>query len=94
VSEEINGHRLAPVSSSGRPAEEALVCLRCGAHFVDRSESAFSVCPADGNSPGHELVRNPSDGLLYCTRCPMIAYDLADAATDPQCPLPLQPWSL
>ncbi|WP_185445606.1 hypothetical protein [Kribbella qitaiheensis] len=39
----------------------------------------------------HEFVTNPCDGLLYCQRCPMVAYDLADAATEPICPMPLRP---
>lgn len=37
----------------------------------------------------HELVTNPIDGLLYCLRCPLVAYDLADAATEPTCPMPI-----
>ena len=48
--------------------------------------------PADTGS-GHEFVTDPGDGLLYCTKCPMVAYDLADAATEPECPLPLESWS-
>ena len=39
---------------------------------------------------GHDLVGNLDDGLLYCQRCPLVAYDLADAATEPICPMPLQ----
>lgn len=49
--------------------------------------------PTAEDSPGHDFVEGPSDGLLYCTRCPMVAYDLADAATEPECPLPLESWS-
>ncbi len=38
---------------------------------------------------GHELVSNLDDGLLYCVRCPLVAYDLDDVATEPECPMPL-----
>ncbi|WP_344157223.1 hypothetical protein [Kribbella yunnanensis] len=47
-----------------------------------------------GTTTGHDFVTDPGDGLLYCTRCPMVAYDLADAATEPECPLPLDIWSV
>ncbi len=46
-----------------------------------------------GTTTGHDFVTDPGDGLLYCTQCPMVAYDLADAATEPECPLPLESWS-
>lgn len=46
-----------------------------------------------GTTTGHDFVTDPGDGLLYCTQCPMVAYDLTDAATEPECPLPLETWS-
>lgn len=37
----------------------------------------------------HELVSSLEDGLLYCLKCPLVAYDLNDVATEPICPMPL-----
>jgi hypothetical protein len=87
----INGHWVADVSmvtpqghvGAGR------VCIRCGAHFAPHDTIDSTHCPATGVTHGHELVTNPDDGLLYCTRCPLVAYDLTDVATEPHCPMPL-----
>ncbi|WP_165956582.1 hypothetical protein [Kribbella antibiotica] len=46
-----------------------------------------------GTTTGHDFVTDPGDGLLYCTQCPMVAYDLTDASTELECPLPLETWS-
>ena len=92
---EINGHRvvdLSRVSPRGR-SSSAPVCIRCGAHFADRLEIDNTSCPAAGKAHGHQLVTDPDDGLLYCTRCPLVAYDLDDVATEPTCPMPLQSWN-
>ncbi|MGY4765698.1 hypothetical protein ACXC9Q_02130 [Kribbella sp. CWNU-51] len=88
---EINGHRVVELSRMGRSGATP-VCLLCGAHFTDRPEIENTTCPAAGPAHGHDLVSDPADGHLYCTRCPFVAYDLNDAATDPICPMPLQPW--
>jgi hypothetical protein len=92
---EINGHRvvdLSRVTAQGR-SNPTPVCFRCGAHFTDRLDIENTSCPAAGDSHGHRLVTDPEDGLLYCTRCPLVAYDLTDVASEPNCPMPLQPWS-
>lgn len=89
----INGHWVTDVSmvtprgdrSAGR------VCVRCGGHFA-LGDDIEAGCPAAGTAHGHELVTNLDDGLLYCTRCPLVAFDLADVASEPQCPMPLHHW--
>jgi hypothetical protein len=89
---EINGHRVAEiyrVTSAGREIS-ALACLRCGAHFADLDEVRRTSCSSAGSTQSHKLVADPNDGLLYCTRCPLVAYDLDDAASEPECPMPLQ----
>ncbi|MFK4089532.1 hypothetical protein ACI2LF_35795 [Kribbella sp. NPDC020789] len=90
--DEIHGHRLAEVSrlTPAGPGVSVRVCLRCGAHFADTSEAARTRCSRGGSPQEHDLVRDPEDGLLYCTRCPLVAYDHADAASEPDCPMPLQ----
>lgn len=92
--DEINGHRVVAVSRVTTLARLSAgsVCIRCGAHFVDRLEIENTSCPAAGDTHGHELFTNPDDGLLYCRRCPLVAYDLDDVATEPQCPMPLHSW--
>lgn len=91
---EINGHRVVAVSRVTTLARlnGGSVCIRCGAHFVDRPEIENTSCPAAGDTHGHELFTDPDDGLLYCRRCPLVAYDLDDVATEPQCPMPLHSW--
>jgi hypothetical protein len=89
---DINGHRVAEiyrVTSAGREFN-ALACLRCGAHFADLDEVRRTSCSSDGSTRSHELVAGPDDGLLYCTRCPLVAYDLDDAASESECPMPLR----
>ena len=91
---EINGHRvveLSRVTPQGR-AGAVPVCLGCGAHFADRFEIEGTSCPAAGEAHGHDLVSDLELGLLYCKRCPLVAYDLNDVATEPICPMPLQSW--
>jgi hypothetical protein len=88
---DINGHQVVEVSRVGR-SSAIPVCLLCGAHFLDRFEIENTTCPAAGPAHGHDLINDPGDGLLYCTRCPFVAYDLNDVATDPICPMPLHPW--
>lgn len=90
---DINGHRVVelwPVTSS--KAGAVPVCLRCGAHFADRLEIENTFCRASGQAHGHDLFSDPDDGLLYCRRCPLVAYDLNDVDTEPICPMPLQSW--
>ena len=88
---EINGHWVADaqrVMTDGLlPA--GWICVRCGAHFADRHDPYRTRCPATNRPHGHERFTDPRDGLLYCRRCPLIAYDLADVATEPLCPMPL-----
>ena len=88
---EINGHRIVDLSrvTHRRASRPAQVCSRCGAHFADRLEIENTSCPAAGTPHGHELFSDPDDGLLYCKRCPLVAYDLDDVATEPICPMPL-----
>lgn len=91
---EINGHRvmtLSRVTTRGWVGAVP-VCIECGTHFTDRREIENSPCPAAGTSHGHDIVVDPDDGLLYCQRCPLVAYDVADLATEPNCPIPLQSW--
>jgi hypothetical protein len=92
---EINGHRVVDVSrvTTQGVAGAVPVCLRCGAHFTDRLEIERTFCPASGQAHGHDLITDSDDGLLYCRRCPMVAYDLDDVASEPNCPMPLQPWA-
>jgi hypothetical protein len=87
----INGHWVADVSMITPHGEVSAgrVCIRCGGHFAHPTEIATTHCPAAGTSHGHQLMTNPDDGLLYCTRCPLVAYDLDDVATEPDCPMPL-----
>ncbi|WP_433169228.1 hypothetical protein [Kribbella sp. CA-247076] len=92
---EINGHQVANLSrmTPQGPATEVPVCLTCGAHFATRREIESTTCPASTVSAGHDLVADPETGLLYCTRCPLVAYDLHDARSSPTCPMPLQSWA-
>jgi len=92
---EVNGHRVVELSrvTSQRRSSVTPVCLNCGAHFADRLEIDDTTCPAAGQPHGHDLVSDPDDGLLYCRRCPLVAYDLDDVATEPVCPMPLQSWT-
>jgi hypothetical protein len=87
VCTKINGHR---VRSLTRPAPHgsAGICIECGAQFRDRLEIEDVYC--SNGAHGHELVSDFDSGLLYCRRCPLVAYDSADAATEPLCPMPLQ----
>ncbi|MFG1817715.1 hypothetical protein ACGFIF_28425 [Kribbella sp. NPDC049174] len=90
--DEINGHRvvdLSRVTPQGR-AVVVPVCLGCGAHFTDRREIEGTSCPVAGEAHGHDLVTDAETGLLVCSRCPLVAYDLADAETEPTCPMPLR----
>jgi len=88
---EINGHwvvDMSRVTARGR-VSAGPVCIRCGAHFAGWPDIEHTWCPVSGAARGHELVIDPYDGLLYCERCPLVAYDLDDVATEPQCPMPL-----
>ncbi|MFI5735269.1 hypothetical protein ACIA49_34475 [Kribbella sp. NPDC051587] len=89
---EINGHRVAEVFrvTHAGPRPSALTCLRCAAHFADLDEVWRTTCSLAGRTRGHELVADPDDGLLYCTRCPLVAYGKDDATSEPECPMPLQ----
>ncbi|ADB31040.1 hypothetical protein Kfla_1946 [Kribbella flavida DSM 17836] len=90
---EINGHQvvdLPRLSTQGRFGSGP-VCIRCDAHFVDRLEVEESRCPVADQARGHDLLVDPDDGLLYCTRCPLVAYDLADVGSEPPCPGHLRP---
>ncbi|MGC4938825.1 hypothetical protein [Kribbella sp. DT2] len=87
---EINGHQvidLHRVTSQGRFAAGP-VCIRCDKHFADRGEIELTACPVPFTTGDHDLLVDPDDGLLYCTRCPLVAYDLADAASEEPCPGP------
>ncbi|WBQ03865.1 hypothetical protein [Kribbella sp. CA-293567] len=88
---EINGHRIATIRPAGRPAGSGgeSVCFSCGTHFSDRIDIENTPCADLTRAHEHQLVRAATDDLLYCRQCPMVAYDLADAATDPHCPLRL-----
>jgi hypothetical protein len=89
---EINGHQvidLHRVTSEGRFAAGP-VCIRCDTHFADRGEIEHTACPVPFSTGNHDLLVDPDDGLLYCTRCPLVAYDLADAAGEEPCPGPLR----
>jgi hypothetical protein len=94
---EINGHQvidLHRVTSEGR-FSAGPVCIRCDAHFDNRREIEDTACPVPFSTGNHDLLVDPDDGLLYCTRCPLVAYDLADAASEEPCPGPLhgrRPW--
>ncbi|TDD22304.1 hypothetical protein E1218_19580 [Kribbella turkmenica] len=92
---EINGHQVVNVSrmTSQGAGSEVPVCLTCGAHFATRREIEATICPAAGGARGHDLVTDPGTGLLYCTRCPLVAYDQLDARSSPTCPMPLQSWA-
>jgi hypothetical protein len=86
----INGHRVATLPGPARqqPSLQS-VCLGCGTRFTERLEIEYLVCPAGNDVHSHDLVGDPDDGLLYCLRCPLVAYDLNDVATEPTCPMPL-----
>ncbi|MEV8378747.1 hypothetical protein AB0P21_38760 [Kribbella sp. NPDC056861] len=88
---EINGHRVVELAqvTSRVFFGTSTICVGCGARFVDRLEIEERFCPAATVAHGHHLVGD--DGLLYCRRCPLVAYDLTDVATEPSCPMPLQP---
>lgn len=88
---EVNGHRvidLPRVTAQGRFAAGP-VCIRCDAHFADRQEIERTPCPIGDDNRGHDVLIDPDDGLLYCTRCPLVAYDQADLASEPPCPGPV-----
>ncbi|GAB3821848.1 hypothetical protein [Kribbella italica] len=88
---EINGHRvidLHRVTSQGRFAAGP-VCIRCDTHFADLQEIADTACPVPFATGNHDLLVDPDDGLLYCTQCPLVAYDLADAAGEEPCSGPV-----
>jgi hypothetical protein len=89
---EINGHRVLDLSraSLAGPSGYASVCVRCGARFADRLEMENAPCPPVARTHNHDLVTG-DDGLLYCRHCPLVAYDLADVTSEPDCPLPLRP---
>jgi hypothetical protein len=88
---EINGHRVASIRPTARHTSpgEASVCFSCGTPFSDRIDIESTACPDLAKAHEHQLVRAATDDLLYCRQCPMVAYDLADVATDPHCPLRL-----
>jgi len=92
---EINGHRVVDLSRVTPQGHSIAVpvCFKCGAHFTNRAEIEATSCPAAGNPHGHDLFTDPETGLLYCSRCPLVAYDVTDAQTEPTCPMPLQPWT-
>jgi hypothetical protein len=89
---EINSHLVADLSRVTATGRGAAVpaCVRCGAHFTDRLEIEETRCAGAGEAHGHDLVSDPEHGFLYCTRCPMVAYDEDDVADEPTCPMPLQ----
>jgi hypothetical protein len=91
---EVNGHHVVELWRvlDQKPPAATPACLKCGAHFRDRREAGHTFCPAAGGAHGHDLVRDPDDGLLSCSRCPLVAYDLHDAPREPICPMPLQSW--
>jgi hypothetical protein len=89
---EINGHRIMDLSRAmpAGPSSTASACVRCGARFADRLEMEDAPCPAAGRAHNHDLISD-DDGLLYCRQCPLVAYDLADVSSEPDCPIPLRP---
>jgi hypothetical protein len=88
---EINGHWVADAGwvTPGGVQPAGWICVRCGGHFADQDDPHRTNCPATAQAHGHELFTDPDDGLLYCRRCPLVAYDLADVASEPQCPMRL-----
>ncbi|MEV8375957.1 hypothetical protein AB0P21_24680 [Kribbella sp. NPDC056861] len=88
---DINGHRvvdLPRLTDQGQLVHES-ACLGCGTRFTERLQIEYFACPAIEEPHDHDLVSDPDDGLLYCLRCPLVAYDLDDVGTEPACPMPL-----
>jgi hypothetical protein len=92
LNEKITSHHVIDLVRVGLFGDRFVTsfCSRCGAQLGVGSGGDGEPCPAAEHVHEHELVTDALDGLLYCRRCPLIAYDLDDVATEPICPMPLE----
>ncbi|TWD82893.1 hypothetical protein FB561_4039 [Kribbella amoyensis] len=91
---EINGHRVVavPLTASGGRVIKRSLCVICDTQFADRLAIEERPCPGIAfgitDARGHDLFADPDFGILFCTRCELVAVDQADLNGEPRCPRP------